>query len=164
MNSKQVRMAMWSMAAATAVAAGIAWHQAIPRVASPSGRLPRTSPAPPRELDTTGLTDATGLLLRRNPFRIDHQPTLAKFDPWAPVTVGPPPAVPTPVARPVLSLIGLIGGPPWSAIVDGVPNRSGGVVLSQTDSGGAIRLLRVRGDTVTLAGFDTTYTLTYRRP
>ncbi len=72
----------------------------------------------------------------------------------------PPPAP----AKPPLALAGLLGGPPWNALIDGIPGRETGVLLQLGDSANGVRFVAVRGDTVVLAGFDTTWSLTARRP
>lgn len=76
-------------------------------------------------------------------------------------TQGPPPP-PTP-PKAVLRLRGLVGGPPWDALIEGIPGHEGAVVarVGQTLSGITIRA--VRRDTVFVQGMDTTWKLTLTR-
>lgn len=160
---RHARAMAWVFAAGTFAAAVAAWWAALPSGSAQRRSIPsalgRSRPA-----DTAGLAASAGLVWAANPFRTDRKPTKNRFTPWEPALVIAPPPGPPPAARPILTLIGLIGGPPWSAVVEGVPNQPGGVVLSQTDSGGLIKLIRVRGDTAFLSGLDTAWALTYRRP
>ena len=151
---RHARAVAWVLAAGAFAAAVPAWRAAMP---FDSSRRPSISSAPrlPRPIDTTGLSASAGILRVVDPFRVDRKPTRNRFTPWEPTLVAVPPPGPPRAPRPMLTLVGLIGGPPWSAVVEGVPSQPGGVVLSQTDSGGLIKLLRVRGDTAFLSGLDT---------
>jgi hypothetical protein len=60
-------------------------------------------------------------------------------------------------------LRGIIGGPPWSAILEGIPGREGSVVLRRGDTIAALRVRAVRRDTVVVEGADTTWRLTVKR-
>jgi hypothetical protein len=73
-------------------------------------------------------------------------------------------APPEPKApRPTLVLRGIIGGPPWSAILEGIPGRQGSVVLRRGDTVAALVVRAVRRDTVVIEGADTTWRLTVKR-
>jgi hypothetical protein len=58
---------------------------------------------------------------------------------------------------------GLIGGPPWSVIVEGIPGVDGSSVIRAGQPIGGIALRAVRRDTIILQGNDTTWKLTVRR-
>ncbi len=87
----------------------------------------------------------------RNPFRTDGRLVLepaneVSFD----VTSAP---------RPRLQLLAIVGGPPWKALVGGVPGRSGGTVVAEGWRVGQLYVRRVRADSVWLEGYDTLWTL-----
>ena len=111
-------------------------------------------------MDTVALRTSAVRLRSRDPFRLERKPSDVQYNPWQPVVVAPPP--PPPV-RPPLALAGLVGGPPWSALIEGIPGRDGSVLLQLGDSANGVRFVAVRGDTVVLAAFDTTWSLTERR-
>jgi hypothetical protein len=69
----------------------------------------------------------------------------------------------SPVSAPHLELSGLSGGPPWRAIMSGIPGHEGGVVVSAGDTLGGMRVRTVRRDTVILETKDSTVTFTLRR-
>ncbi len=148
------------VAAATVIASIGAWTTAIP--AAPIEEHPPTiGSLPPARPDTLAIAASAARLRSRDPFRIERRPAEIRYNPWEPVVASAP--APTP-ARPPLALAGLMGGPPWNALLEGVPGRETGVLLQLGDSAGGIRFVALHGDTVMLAGFDTTWSLTARRP
>jgi hypothetical protein len=56
-------------------------------------------------------------------------------------------------------LRGLVGGPPWNAILDGVPGHDGGFVVRAGDSVAGLKIRSVRRDGATIRGMDTTWIL-----
>lgn len=89
-------------------------------------------------------------------FRFDRHPTHVSF--------GTPPIVAPPIVppRPQVTLDGIIGGPPWRAILNGVPNHDGNVVVAPRDTIGGLRVRTIRHDTVIVQGRDTVWTFTVR--
>ncbi|MBX6330548.1 MAG: hypothetical protein IRY91_01740, partial [Gemmatimonadaceae bacterium] len=77
--------------------------------------------------------------------------------------VAPPPPPPAP-PKPALALAGLVGGPPWAALLDGVPGRDGTVLVHVGDTLGPLRVRSVSAAGVTISGMDTTWHLTLKRP
>ena len=158
--TRRILMAAWTTAGLATMASVAAWTFAVPTI-------PTQGPEPiagaPAMLPVDGQRPGQAIddLRRRDPFRPDHQPTTARYDPYAPAV--PVSAAPPPTARPAVALAG-IAGPPWYAVIEGVPGREGGVLLAVGDSAGGVRLLRINSDTATVAGFDTTWVLTPRRP
>ena len=75
----------------------------------------------------------------------------------------PVPGQPMVAGKPKLILRGVLGGPPWDALIDGVPGHDGALVVrvGQTVAGFTVRA--VRRDTVFIRGFDTTWALTLGR-
>jgi len=150
--------AIGALAAAGSIAA---WATAIPVSAiEQSDTKPPRAAAAAAGTDTVALATFVTRLRLRDPFRLDRKPAEVRYNPWEPVT-GTTPA-PKP-AKPALTLAGLLGGPPWNALVEGIPGREGGVLVQLGDSANGVRFVALRGDTVVLAGFDTTWSLTARR-
>ena len=115
----------------------------------------------PARADTTALATQAARLRARDPFRLDRKPAAVRYNPWETVTA---PVATPPRALPPLALAGLVGGPPWNALIEGVPGAEGGFLLTLGDSAKGILFTALRGDTVFLVGFDTTWSLTPRRP
>lgn len=152
----------WALAAGAGLAAIAAWSTAAPSM--PRATL-KTYPLlrSPTPLDTTGLAAAAAQLRDRDPFRWERKPTTVRYNPWEPLKPAEPNVSSKP-SRPPLALVGILGGPPWTALLEGIPGRVGGALLRVGEEAGGIRLLDVRGDTVRLSGLDTTWVLTPRRP
>jgi hypothetical protein len=65
--------------------------------------------------------------------------------------------------KPMLRLRGLVGGPPWDALIEGIPGHEGAVVARVGQTLGGITVRAVRRDTVIARGMDTTWKLTIGR-
>ena len=149
-----------SVAVAIAVASIAAWTTAIsaPAVQEHPAAIGSPSPTAP---DTVALAMSAARLRSRDPFRLERKPADVRYNPWEPLAASAAPA-PAP-SRPALALVGLVGGAPWNALLEGVPGRETGMLLQLGDSACGIRFVALRGDTVVLAGFDTTWSLVARR-
>jgi hypothetical protein len=156
--------AAWGLAGLMLTASAAAWSTAVPTHPSesslPKGRW-RASTAAPTFIDSVELAAAADSVRDRDPFRWERQPASVRFNPWEPAAPRIA-AVPTAPSKPVLSLVGIVGGPPWTALLEGVPERAAGVLLRLGEQTGGIRLEEVRGDTARFSGFDTTWVLTRR--
>jgi hypothetical protein len=110
------------------------------------------------------LTIASAILVERDPFRLDRRPSSV---PYAPMLMDGalPPVVRPP--KPTLVVTGIVGGPPWEALVDGIPGRAATVLVRRGDTFGdsASRMIvkRIAADTVVITGMDTTWRLTVRK-
>ena len=93
-----------------------------------------------------------------DPFRLERKPSAVSYgsDPES------TPLPPTP-PKPQLVLVGVLGGPPWQALIDGLPGRAGTAVVRQGDQIGELTIERIRSHSVRVSGLDTTWTLTVRR-
>jgi hypothetical protein len=145
----------WTLAVVAGVASTWAWSTAVPAVPREPRKAYPAVPIPPP--DTAGLAQAAAALRDRDPFRFERKPTKVRFNPWEPTGVTA--AAPRAPARPTLGLVGVLGGPPWNALLKGVPGREAGVVLGVGESVNGIKLTRMHGDTAFVSGFDTTWVL-----
>jgi hypothetical protein len=66
--------------------------------------------------------------------------------------------------KPRLVLRGILGGPPWDALIEGIPGREGSAVVRTGDKLAGLLIRSVRRDTVVVRGADTTWKLTMGRP
>ncbi len=119
--------------------------------------LPAVGVSPPRA-DADSLESAVEEIAARNLFRLERTSAEEQevSQPGVPMGIPPQP----PVARPRLVLRGVLGGPPWDAIIEGIPGREGSVVLRSGESLGGITVRAIHRDTAWARGFDTTWTLT----
>ncbi|MCL4213526.1 MAG: hypothetical protein KJZ74_06395 [Gemmatimonadales bacterium] len=91
--------------------------------------------------------------LRAIPFRLDH----GRIAPPAPE---PMRAASPVVTRPSWTVRAIVGGPPWRALLRGVPPASGERVVQPGDRLGATEVRAIGPDFVVLFGMDTSWTLT----
>jgi hypothetical protein len=156
-------LAAWALAGLGLAGAAVAWSMAVP-VLPPEGGAPAWRMSVPAvDPSSGGQLDAAAISIREhNPFWWERKPKGVRFNPWEEVNMLPTPSA-APPSKPVLALVGIVGGPPWTAVIEGIPGREGGVLLRAGEEVGGLRLADVRGDTVRLSGHDTTWTLTPRR-
>lgn len=159
MRAAVLERGLWAVAglatvvAVLAVRAARATPEVIPRSIVPAA-------AEPRHVAADSIAQAAAYVTASDPFRLSRQPASVAYSPALeglapPVAQGPP--------RPTLVLRGIVGGPPWSAILDGVPGRDGSVVVRRGDSLGTLVVRVVGRDTVIINGADTTWRLTVKR-
>ncbi|MGH7720461.1 MAG: hypothetical protein ACREON_16645 [Gemmatimonadaceae bacterium] len=113
--------------------------------------------------DADTLESAALAVVESDPFRLERRPASAIYRPeleGAPLEALPPPPPP----KPMLTLGGVAGGPPWEAVVDGIPGREGPVVVRAGQALGDFRVRSVGRDTVVIQGADTVWRLTLRKP
>lgn len=119
------------------------------------------APSTPRVVGADSIARLADYLALSDPFRLERKPSSVAY---RPELEGLPP---TPVApRPNLRVTGIIGGPPWQAILDGVPGREGSVVVRAGDviAEQGLTVRAVRRDTVVVHGRDTIWVLTVSPP
>jgi hypothetical protein len=163
MNRRVLERTLWSGAAAALVAIGVIWHASAHAGAFTPPRNGVLQAVVPMIDDMGGerFTQLKGALIEADPFRLDRRPAPVRYRPelegaGAPA---PPPSPP----KPVLVLRGIVGGPPWDAMIDGIPGRQGAVLVHRGDTLGGLTVSVIQRDTVIIHGADTTWRLSIRR-
>ena len=108
------------------------------------------------------LRDAADVIVSSDPFRLTNTPALVRYDPTAEGAVATS-SVAAPPIRPVMTLKAIVGGPPWQAIVDGLPGQPPGTVVRTGDAFDKLVARAVTRDSVVIRGPDTTWVLSFRR-
>jgi len=158
MKAAIVEKIFWVLtASALGFAAGGSWRPAGQVISSLQPR--RASLPVPRKVDRKQLRSYAESVVSRDPFRLTRRPPAVAFGAAVP---NPQLAAPRP-PKPALRLAGIIGGPPWQAILEGLPAHAGGVVVSAGEQVGEFRIGRVTRDTIIVRGSDTTWILTLNR-
>jgi hypothetical protein len=109
------------------------------------------------------IVDAADVVVANDPFRLSNAPASVAYSPAAD---GGPSALAQPVVariRPTLVLKGIIGGPPWQAIVDGIPGQPTGAIIRQGMSFDKLTIRTITRDTVFVLAPDTSWKLTLTR-
>jgi len=157
MTMARVEIALWSAALLCgAVAAAGARTPQVRRL--PAQQAAKTG-APPTASMMRDIDVASVSLVDADPFRAPRHPSPVEYRPELEGAPPPPPRQP----KPGLSVTGIIGGPPWSVVVEGIPERPGSTVVQQGDTLGGLKVRSVKRDTVVITGMDTTWRLIVRR-
>lgn len=110
------------------------------------------------------LANAEDLTVNNDPFRLSNRAAITRYDPAleGPVSVSGASAM-SPLPRPTLSLKAIAGGPPWQALVDGLPGQLAGTVVSAGDRFERLVVRAVTRDSVIVQSPDTTWVLGFRK-
>lgn len=164
MKRGHVEILLWILAAAIGV---LAWRSSRNVVPEADAAVQVQSPAPPEALrfSQVRLDEAAASVTRTDPFRLDRHPAPVAFsaapDAVNGVPMTPPPPPPAP-PKPALAVSGIVG-PPWAALLDGVPGRDGPVTVRSGDEVGGLRIRQVGPDGVVVVGMDTIWRLSIKR-
>ncbi|HKV50235.1 MAG TPA: hypothetical protein VJO52_03465 [Gemmatimonadaceae bacterium] len=149
----------WAVTA-VAVLAGIRTWRNISRPADAPAPAIWPVSLPARVLDQDSLAVLAERITSADPFRLDRKPAAVAYG--APDTAAAHAAAQAAVPRPPLVLVGIVG-PPWRALVDGIPGRDGSTVLHAGQTVAGLRVGTITGTTATISGMDTTWHLTVKR-
>ena len=161
MSTRRIEMLLW-LTGVIALACALAGSlYAVPAGAAVRDGLP-ASVALAMRVPAESLTAAAERIATSNPFRLDRRPAAVAFSSVLEGMPLPPPPPPKP-AQPSLSLAGILGGPPWEALIDGIPGRDGSVLVRRGQRFSGLTVRSVSRDTVVIAGQDTVWRLTLRK-
>lgn len=110
-------------------------------------------------LDSAALAAAADSATDMDPFRLDRAAANVAFGQDA-LSNMPPPSPPARPAPPRLTAV--LGGPPWRAVLEGVPGHERGMVVQPGDRFGSFSVLAIARNTLKLKGIDTTWQLTLK--
>ena len=157
MSGRVLERAAWAMVLLLLCAAVAGWRDGTTRRVMPVGFNER-APAVVIRTDPDTLDAWESEIVDGDLFRASRAPSPVAF---GSTTEGATPQAPRPL-RPLLSVTGIIG-PPWEAVIEGVPGKEAGVVVRRGDRHGELHVQSVRRDSVVIQGADTTWRLTMRR-
>ena len=166
MSNERLYRALIAVTCVAALIAVIGWTrndlhatQSQPAHNAISDHAPELPAIPTDAIDSlaTALSD-------HDPFRFTREPSTV---PYAAELNGAPPSPPPP-AKPLLAVSGTVG-PPWVAVLEGVPGHEGSLLakVGDTVSRAPLAIVTVRAvrhDTVVVRAADTTWTLVVRHP
>jgi hypothetical protein len=166
MSGRRMEALLYALALAAALLGVLRWRGAEP-VAAPAPDALAAAPAEPPRVPPERLAEAARAVTGGNPFRLERAPAPIGFaqpaaDPFAAAGAmtayeSPPPP------RPPLAVSGIVG-PPWQAVLEGVPGREGGVLVRRGDVLGDLRIRDVSQTEVVVSAPDTTWRLSVRKP
>lgn len=150
----RVELSLWICAGVFAASSALVWRHAVPvelpHYARPSAPTVATS-------DSARVRRSAQLVITSDPFRIGREPSPLRFEPHrGPVALAAAPLPSSP--KPMLLVRGIVG-PPWAAVLEGLPGRNGPAVVRAGDKFGELAIRVVMKDTVLVQGLDTTWRL-----
>jgi hypothetical protein len=163
MTRRWLDLTLWVAAIVLAALAGMrGWAVAAALSSSTAPALPWEGLGTPSRVlvpRSDALVAASEALVARDPFRLERKPAGVAYSPA--LDGAPPPALRAP--RPALAVSGILGGPPWEALLEGIPGREGSALVRRGDTLSGLRVRSITKDTVRISGMDTTWTLSVRR-
>jgi hypothetical protein len=159
-NAQTLERALAGATVVLLLSAVTRWYRADSLDAAPAPATVTTRHAM-RILSDSALEEAEDLAVSNDPFRLSNTPPDVRYEPAAEGVPGAPrPYVPPPV-RPAFSLKAIVGGPPWNAVVDGIPGQPSGTVVRQGAQYERLIVRSVTRDSVIIQGPDTTWVLRF---
>jgi hypothetical protein len=160
--SRRVLVAYSSSIVALGATAAYQWRDAASAGRDDDFSIP---PAPAAsaasgERSDSAFAELEQLIAANDPFRLSNAPSTVAYDP---ANDGIPGAIVAqqPV-RPTFALKAIVGGPPWQAIIDGIPGQPSGTVVAGGMAFGKLTIRSVARDSVVIQGSDTTWVLAFR--
>jgi hypothetical protein len=161
---------LWLAALTLGTAAAAAFRDPPAVTAAPAASL--AAPAPPPAQDRNRLRTDAALLRDRDPFRLARAPTAFRLGAPPPLPAFPQPTpsagteyTPPPPPPPApLTVSGIVGGPPWQAVLENVPGAGRAVLLAAGEASSGVRVLWIRGDSVAVSSAGGTVVLTLKQP
>ncbi len=150
------------MLAAIVTAGAMAMHRWLQvDAAPPTGRaIPALARVAMPAFTRSALRAAAETTVANDPFRLSNSPPDVDA---ATRTSGVRSPGPARAPRPTLVLKAITGGPPWQAIVAGLPGQSGDAVVAPGAAFGALTVQSITRDEVIVRAPDTTWTLSLKR-
>lgn len=143
------------LGAAVERARDVSWTHESPPVPNDGEVVGLSSP-----ISSDSLTTLVDRIVDADMFRLARRPSSVAFGATGDGAPAPAPAPP----KPPLALSGVIGGPPWTGLLDGVPGHDHSVLVRPGDTLAGLRVRSVTKNRVVIGGLDTTWQLTVRDP
>lgn len=157
MNKRLAEFVLWTVAVAALLAAAIVSRRSL-HARDAAAPIVWPAPSPNATASPDSFAELATRIVNGDVFRVDRKPAAVPYRIGSDSTPSTPP--PPPVPKPVLTLVGIVGGPPWAALIDGVPLHEGSVLVHAKDTVGGLRVREISAEQVTITGLDTVWHLT----
>lgn len=163
MNSRTIERSLFATTLVLGLAAAARWHAGGAALAPAPVVVPQARASAQAPSDSA-LEEAEALTVTNDPFRLSNTPPEVRYDPVneAALAARGGAFVPPPV-RPQFVLRAIVGGPPWHAVVDGIPGQPAGTLVRPGAQFDKITVRSVTRDSVIVRGPDTTWVLRFGR-
>ena len=156
MIPKRIEIALGLTALALSVLAAHRWRAGV-YVPPTATHVSSSTRKAMMSLDAEALQDAALAATARNPFRLSRSKADVPYVRRGQAVAPPPPVQ---VVHPTLTLKGIVGGPPWQAVIDGLPGQPSGTVVSAGSVFDKLVVRVVSRDSVVIQAPDTIWRLT----
>ena len=156
MNHRELERLLWMLTTCVVAVATAAWFRWRQPISNPSHQWVAEELV---EIVPSDSGDRSERIVMRDPFRLSRRPSSTPFQ-SQPLNGA---ITASQMVRPILVLNGVVGGPPWSAVVTGLPGRDGNVVVHEAEIFGPLRIQVITRDGVVIQGLDTTWHLLAKR-
>lgn len=160
MKTSVLERCAWVVTALATIVATRSWY-----VISRAAQAPAPAIWPVSETVRPIAADSLAMLTSRivgdDPFRLDRKPADVAYG-ATPDSIANRALAAAAAPHPPLVLVGIVG-PPWRALVDGVPGHDGSMVLRSGQVVAGLRVRDVTATVATVATSDTTWHLTVKR-
>ena len=165
MRENRVELLAAALGIAFSGVAVLRWQHALDGVKSADALPPVSSSVRAVTLlNEDSVADAASTVAESDPFRLSNAPASVAYSPAQEAGGLTAPAAAAAIRiRPTLSLKGIIGGPPWQAIVEGIPGQPSGAVVRPGMAFDKLVIRSISRDTVLVQGPDTSWKLTLGR-
>jgi hypothetical protein len=114
-------------------------------------------------VDDDSLGEAAANAAANDPFRLVNRPSDVRYDARTDGGIGATAQLVSPSVRPTFVVKAIVGGPPWSAVVDGIPGQQPGTIVRSGNTFDKLTVRSVGQDTVVIQAPDTAWKLTLSR-
>jgi hypothetical protein len=136
------------------------WQAAVPMIVASRPSIAGVPRIVDGALDDS-LDAAERVIATLDPFRLANASSTVRFNSADGVVQSTAVLIAAPL-RPTLVLKAIVGGPPWHAVIDGIPGQPPGTVVRAGTVVDKLTVAVVNRDTVIIRGPDTTWTLSFR--
>jgi len=157
-KTNTVVLALVASSALAATGAAIQWKRVDTGASRDDVAVSALHVLAPR-LPADSLERAAEAIVTNDPFRLSNSPPAVRFDP---TTDGGPAAALVAPPRPVFVLRAIVGGPPWQAVIDGLPGQPPATLVRAGSKFDRITVRAVTRDSVIVQGVDTSWVLSFR--
>jgi len=162
MSSSFLYRGLLGVAMALSAVAGLRWRTALPHVV-PSAATSAASPVLVPIVADSDLADAASLVVENDPFRLANAPARVAYDPRVDGVQASSRTLSPARVRPLFVLRAIVGGPPWQAVIDGIPAQPSGSIVRAGATFDRLVVRSVTRDSVVIQGPDTTWVLGFGR-
>jgi hypothetical protein len=156
--------AVWTAAMLALVATTAVRWRRVDGVPGPSLSIPalRSAAAPLTE----PLFDSIAAeMVANDPFRLSNAPSRTRYTTLdRPSSLGSSPVHDAHDARPTMTLKAIAGGPPWKALIEGIPGQARAVLVEPGTVLDRLSIRAITRDGVLVRGLDTTWVLGFAGP